>query len=117
MTNPNPNRPEQHTPPPESAGWAAPPQPPQPQAPPRPIPSPNGKPFFRSGGWLEVLSTLTMVIGAMMIAFGILELLNGTPAAGIATAIGLVVVILGGILAAILRLGSMLETNITHGRR
>lgn len=99
-----------------SAPQAAPPQPPQ--APPTPIPSPDGKPYFRSGGGLEVLSRLTMVIGTLMIAFGILELPDGTTGAGIISmALGLQVVVIGGILAAILRLGLMLESSITHGRR
>ncbi len=79
-----------------------------------PIPSPNGKPYFRSGGWFEVLSITAMVIGALMIAFGLIALFNGTPGSGMATALGLVVVVLGGILAAVLRLGSMLESNITR---
>ncbi|WP_141742990.1 MULTISPECIES: hypothetical protein [Actinomycetes] len=113
MTHPNPERPEHSTPRPEATHWAAPPQP---QAPPMPIPSPNGKPYFRSGGWFEVLSITAMVIGALMIAFGLIALFNGTPGSGMATALGLVVVVLGGILAAVLRLGSMLESTITQRR-
>lgn len=114
MTTPNhPDRAAQH---PRAAGWASAPQPSRQQAPPMPIPSPNGKPYFRSGGWLEVLSIAAMVLGVLMIAFGVIELLNGTPGSGMATALGLVVVVLGGILAAVLRLGSMLESRIAQRR-
>lgn len=116
MTNPNqPGQPAQQ---PGATGWAATPQPPHQPLTPTPIPSPNGKPYFRSGGWLEVLSVTAMVLGALMIAFGLIELvLNATPGSGMAAAIGVAIVVLGGILAAILRLGSMLESSIVHRRR
>lgn len=83
---------------------------------PAPIPSANGKPYFPSGGWIEVLANLTLAVGAISFILGLVGLADGALGSGMLTMNGLAVIVLGGILATIYRIGSMLESAFTQRR-